>query len=246
MHDRLSGSYLDLYDRIIATTAFYTTISNTLWRYQNKLKVINNGVDTSRFNPSVKRDAVREKFHQGQSKVAIYVGAMTTFHTYTAVDILLKAFKKVSEILDAKLLIVGAGDLVDGYKKLAELGISSRITFAGRVKDSELPEYYAASDFAVLPNKDAEGFGLTLLEAMATGKAVIGSKVGGIPGFVRDGFYGLLVEPNNVDQLAKAMSLLGRDDEARAMMGRSCLRFAISNDCSSAASKLVDIYKTLR
>lgn len=247
IHDDVSSSYLDLYDRIIATTNVYARSSKTLRRYSRKLSVIHNGVDTSRFNPKVNGGAIRERFRIGQSKVAIFVGALTTFHAYKGVDVLIKAFRKVCETTDVKLLIVGAGDLLDGYKKLArELGISSKIIFAGRVKDPELPEYYAASDFAVLPSKDSsEGFGLALLEAMATGKAVIGSKVGGIPEFVRDRRNGFLVDPNNVDQLANAMISLARDDETRSAMGRSGIEYARSKDWGSVANKLAELYATL-
>ena len=222
LHDKLSSTYLNLYDKIIATTSVYARTSKILRKYSNKLAVIRNGVDTLRFNPGVKGDAIREKFHFRQSKVGIFVGALTTFHAYKGVDVLLKAFKKVSGDSYARLLIVGSGDLTDGYKKLAqELGISSSVVFAGRVKDDQLPEYYAASDFAVLPSKDSsEGFGLALLEAMATGKPVIGSRVGGIPEIVQDGKNGLLVEPNNIDHLAGAIRELVENDEARSTMGK--------------------------
>ncbi len=248
IHDKLSCSYLDFYDKIIATTKVYANTSKTLRRYSNKLSVIHNGVDTTRFNPQVKGDAIRERFHLGQSKVAVFVGALTTFHAYKGVDVLLKAFKNTCETIDLRLLIVGAGDLSANYKKLAEeLGIFSKVIFTGRVKDLELPEYYAASDFAILPSKDSsEGFGLALLEAMATGKPVIGSRVGGIPEFVIEGANGLLVEPNNVDQLARAMLSLARDDDSRSTMGRSGLAFAKSNDWSSVARKLTELYATLR
>ena len=248
LHDNFSSLYLDLYDRIIATTQVYANSSKTLRRYSSKLSVIHNGVDTTRFNPKVKGDSIRERFHLGESKVAIFVGALTTFHAYKGVDVLLKAFKMASQSLDLKLLIVGAGDLSGNYKKLAgELGISSKVIFTGHIKDSELSQYYAASDFAVLASKDSsEGFGLALLEAMATGKAVIGSRVGGIPEFVRDGTNGLLVEPNNADQLAKAIDLLARDDQSRSNMGKSGLEFAKSNDWSSVASKLAELYTALR
>lgn len=249
IHDKVSSSYLDLYDRIVATTMLYAKTSKTLKRYSNKLSVIHNGVDTKRFNPNVNGDVVRERLRLGRAKVAIFVGALTTFHAYKGVDTLIRAFKKVCEASsDLKLLIVGAGELASGYKKLAqELGISPRVIFAGGVNDAELPQYYAASDFALLPSRDSsEGFGLVLLEAMATGKPVIGSRVGGIPEIVNHGVNGLLVEPNNVDQLASAMGLLARDDEARSRMGRSALEFAKANDWSAVAAKLCKVYESIQ
>lgn len=248
LHDRISGSYLDLYNRIVATTAVYARNSKTLRRY-SKVVVIPNGVDTSRFNPSVSGDSIREKYGLGKSKVALFVGALTTWHAYKGVDNLIRTFKKICETRsDAKLLIVGEGNLSDQYKALAnELGISSNVVFAGKIEEQELPKYYAACDFTVLPSKDSsEGFGLVLLEAMATGKAVIGSRVGGVVEVVRDGLNGILVEPNNVDQLASAMRMLFQDDRIRLLMGRYGRMFAESSDWSSVVEKLESLYKEIQ
>ena len=108
------------------------------------------------------------------------------------------------------------------------------------------PSYYAASDFAVLPSKDSsEGFGLVLLEAMSTGKAVIGSRVGGVVEVVRDGYNGMLVEPNNVDELARAMLILFEDDRTRLLMGRYGRTFAESSDWNSVVQKVESLYKEI-
>ena len=198
LHNSFAPIYLRCFDRIIATTEAYATKSEILRRFLSKVAVINNGVDTTRFSPEVSGEKIRERYKLNQNKVVLFVGALTTFHAYKGVDILIRAFCPVSkQCEDARLLIVGGGNLLNSYKQLAvELGISDLVIFAGYVDDDELPEYYAASDFAVLPSKDSsEGFGLVLLEAMATGKAVIGSKVGGIVDVIKDGENGLFVLP---------------------------------------------------
>lgn len=249
LHDIFSYAYLNIYKKIIATTNIYARNSKTLKRYSNKLVVMRNGVDTSKFNPKVRGDSIREKFHLGDCSVGLFVGALTTWHAYKGVDVLIPAFKKVHDIdTNAKLVIVGEGNLSDGYKALAsKLGISSSVIFAGKVEQSELPSYYAASDYVVLPSKDSsEGFGLALLEAMATGKAVIGSRVGGIPEVIIDGLTGILVGPNNVDELAKAMSSLVQYDEARSLMGRNGRLFAASNDWTVVAKKLDSLYREIQ
>lgn len=249
MHDRMSGSYLDIYKRIIATTTVYSRNSNTLRQYSNKVVVIQNGVDTSRFNPSVSGDSVRERYGLGQSKVALFVGALTTWHAYKGVDVLIRSFKKICESrTDAKLLIVGGGELTDQYKSLArDLGITSSVIFAGKIDEEELPSYYAASDFAVLPSKDSsEGFGLVLLEAMATGKGVIGSRVGGVVEVIRDGYNGMLVEPNNIEELARAMQFLFKDDGMRLLMGRYGRMFAESSDWNSVVQRVESLYREIQ
>jgi glycosyltransferase involved in cell wall biosynthesis len=72
--------------------------------------------------------------------------------------------------------------------------------------DEELPMYYACSGVLVLPSKDrSEGFGLTILEANATGKPAIGSSVGRMPSVIQDGYNGSLVPPNDPAALAQAI-----------------------------------------
>jgi glycosyltransferase involved in cell wall biosynthesis len=249
MHDKISGVYLGQYKRIISTTKVYARNSKILRQYSSKVTVIQNGVDTMRFSPNVSGDSVKERFGLGQSKIVLFVGALTTFHAYKGVDILIRAFKKVCEARsDAKLLIVGGGNLSGQYKALAnELGISSNVIFAGKIEDSELPQYYAASDLTVLPSKDSsEGFGLVLMESMATGKAVIGSRVGGVVEVVREGSNGLLVEPNNVDELARAMQFLFKDDRTRILMGKYGRMFAEHSDWGLVVEKLESLYKQIQ
>lgn len=249
LHDKFSGAYLNLYKRIISTTNVYARNSPTLRRYSSKVVVIHNGVDTTRFNPKLKGDSVREKYGLKDSKVALFVGALTTWHAYKGVDVLLRAFKQVCETVDeVKLLIVGGGNLSEEYKALAnQLGVASNVVFAGQIDESELANYYAACDFAVLPSRDSsEGFGLVLMEAMATGKAVIGSRVGGVVEVIRDGFNGILVEPDNVSDLARAIRSLFTDDAVRVLMGCNGLMFAEQNDWSLVAKKLESLYRNIQ
>ncbi|MGI0090234.1 MAG: glycosyltransferase family 4 protein [Nitrososphaerales archaeon] len=250
LHDLIAGSYLDIYKKIIATTKIYSKDSKILRRYAHNVVVIPNGVDTAVFNSRVNGQSIRKRFGLDQSsKVALFVGALTTWHAYKGVDNLIKAFKTVimnqRSRNDAKLLIVGGGNMIEHYRSLvADLGLSSSVFFAGRVDDKILPEYYAACDFAILPSRDSsEGFGLVLLEAMAVGKAVIGSRVGGIPEVIKDSENGLLVEPNNVDELARAIEILLYDDEKRIAMGRAGRMFAESLDWGVVAQKVESIYK---
>jgi glycosyltransferase involved in cell wall biosynthesis len=124
-----------------------------------------------------------------------------------------------------------------------ELGISAKILFLGDVPDAELPEYYAASDVTVLPSKDqSEGFGLTILEANATGKPVIASNVGGIPSVVRHGYNGLLVQPNDASRLAEAILYLSKNHDAAAAMGRNGRKVAEAHDWKKTAALTEQVY----
>src|SRR5208282_2598027 len=99
---------------------------------------------------------------------------------------------------------VGDGDLRQQYESLArKFGLGNIVIFAGNVSDEELAKYYAASDLVVVPSIDmSEGFGLTLLEANASGRPCVASDTGGIPEVIRDGFNGFLVPPKDPVSLA--------------------------------------------
>ncbi|HEX8940922.1 MAG TPA: glycosyltransferase, partial [Candidatus Limnocylindrales bacterium] len=104
---------------------------------------------------------------------------------------------------DASLLVVGEGSQREALEAQAEaLGITSRVVFTGRRDD--MPEVTAALDVAVLPSY-REAQGLTILEAMALGRPVVASQVGGIPEMIEDGATGLLVPPHDADALAAAI-----------------------------------------
>ena len=134
------------------------------------------------------------------------------------------------------------------YQRLAhQLTEGDRIVFAGRVDEEALPACYAASDFAVLPSRDSsEGFGLSLLEAMASGKAVIGSEVGGIPEVIDDWRDGILVGPRDPKALANAIHALYTDDELRERMGATGREFAEAHDWRGVAGRVASLYKEIQ
>jgi glycosyltransferase involved in cell wall biosynthesis len=209
--------------------------------------VIQNGVDTKNFNPEVDGGVVREKYNISGSKVLLFVGALTRWHGYKGLDVLLNALPSVKELLQIKLIVVGDGPMKAFYEGIVSRNhLQDSVIFAGRVEDSILPYYYAASDLLVLPSKDSsEGFGLVLLEAMACGKAVIGSRVGGVVEVIRDGENGLLVDPNNFELLSYNIVALLKDDATRDRMGRNGRAFAELHDWSRVAEKVEHIYGEL-
>ena len=106
-----------------------------------------------------------------------------------------------------------------------DVGVASRVTFAGAVSDGDLGEWYQrAAVFAMLSRESAadggaEGYGLTFVEAGAWGKPVVGGNSGGIPDAVIDGVTGLLVPPTNVAAIADALLRILKDPEFAARLG---------------------------
>ncbi len=107
------------------------------------------------------------------------------------------------------------------FETLADrLGIKDHMVFRESVSQKTLLGLYSEADIVVLPSK-TEGWGLSLMEAMACGKPVVASKAGGIPELVRDGVDGILVRPGDVRCLADALVKLLSDQKLRVTMGKA-------------------------
>jgi glycosyltransferase involved in cell wall biosynthesis len=101
-------------------------------------------------------------------------------------------------------LIIGKGpDFNEVKARAAQLGIEKNFVLAGFVSDEDLPSYYNAADFFVLPSKSGEGLPLVTLEAMACGLPLAATDVGGIAEVIVKG-YGKIVPPNNPKAMAEA------------------------------------------
>ena len=248
IHDGLAAPiYLKHYDSIITTSNIYHKKSKMLRKFQNKTRTIFNGVDCKRFNPDVYAEDIKADLKIKNSKVILFVAALTKWHRYKGLDVLLEAFRLICDT-DIKLLIVGGGDLKSGYEAYTKsANLTDKVEFVGEVSDEFLPKYYSIADMLVLPSKDrSEGFGLTILEANASGKPVIGSNIGGIPGILTDNVNGILVPPNNPTLLADAICRLSSNDKLREQMGERGRQIAITHDWSKVAFETEKIYFELQ
>lgn len=132
-------------------------------------------------------------------------------------DVLLAVRKLRERGVDACLCMVGDGPDRDHVEQKArELGIVRHTLFLGYQED--VAQYFAAFDAMVLPSAN-EGTPVTAIEALAAGRPVVATRVGGVPDVVRDGEDGFLVEPSDVDALADRLATLARDPGLRERMG---------------------------
>lgn len=245
-HDRIIlPRYIQVYRRIIATSEYYARRSRILHSLQRLVQVVPNGVDCTRFNPAQYSNIVREKLQLGDKFTVIFVAALTKWHRYKGLDVLLKAFRHLTQVHDAKLIVVGDGELKTYYKSISHsLGLDSSVCFVGDVNDAELPQYYSASNASVLPSKDmSEGFGLTLLEANACGIPVIATEVGGIPSVVKNGHNGILVPPNDPQSIAGAILTLIKSPKVARGLGRNGRKFAETRDWKNTAASMENVYQ---
>ncbi|MBN2438703.1 MAG: glycosyltransferase [Deltaproteobacteria bacterium] len=134
--------------------------------------------------------------------------------------VLLEAFKSVlAAHPDATLLVVGDGPRRTEIETRArQLAIDRKAIFTGLRTD--IDALLGISDVCLLPSQFREGLGLALIEAMATGLPVIGTRIGGIPEVIQDGENGFLVPPGNPGALADAMIRIAKDRDLKIRMGR--------------------------
>ncbi len=163
-----------------------------------------------------------------QSPVVLTVGRLFASERYKGHDVMLDAWSAVlREIPKARYIIVGDGDDRERLQTRAkDLGFVDSVIFKGGVSSAELQSCYDECQVFALPARTeldpraprGEGFGIVFLEAMAHSKPVIGPNVGAPTEFVHDGEHGLLVDPVNPGQLARALiELLANPERSRQM-----------------------------
>ena len=175
---------------------------------ESKIKVIYNGINYNDFTvPKRTINKAKKTFGFSERPVLLFVGRL---EPRKGIDILLKAMVKILQNMDVELLLVGPGEQTK-YRELAScLGILEKVRFFGRVSDELLKILFASCDLFVLPSR-LEGFGLVLVEAMAAGKPVVATNVGGIPEVVKSMQNGILVDADDENALALAVVSILRD-----------------------------------
>jgi glycosyltransferase involved in cell wall biosynthesis len=134
------------------------------------------------------------------------------------IENLIEAFKQSNVLAEKGLLLIGGeGFLRESLRGMVrDYGLESTVKFLGRVSDEELPRYYQAADFFVLPTRELEGFGLVILEAMACGTPVLGTPVGAIPETVGLFDKNLLFEgTRSEDMKTKLEDVINRPEKYR-------------------------------
>ena len=206
-----------------------------------RIELCYNGVETRDFYPAPPEQP-RPALLSGASLV---VGAVCVLRPEKNLPLLQLAFSRVfRERPDVKLLIVGSGvELENLQANAARLGIAHQSIFHPSTAD--VAPWLRAIDVFVLCSY-SEAFSNALLEAMACGCAVIGSRVGGTPELIGDSQRGLLFESRDAGDLALKLACLASDDALRRELGRSAAEFA--RNCLSmevAVSRTSAIYDRL-
>jgi len=171
----------------------------------NRVKVLHNAVDLESPMPISSHGTryVREKLNlPKECKALVAVGRLSP---EKGMDVLLDAFALlVQQVDNIHLLLVGEGqERLALEAQVERLALKGMVHFAGYTKTPG--DYVTVADVLVLPSR-SEGIPNAVLEAMAIGKPVVASAVGGVPEIIEDGVSGRLVPPERADLLAKAMA----------------------------------------
>lgn len=190
------------------------------------------GIDASRF--------ANDSAVQNENPIALFLGRLDD---EKRVDVLLRAVASLSEHSNLRVELVGDGGERERLKKLAlSLGIADRVTFLGHVTDEELPGIYERATVFVMPSI-AELQSIATMEAMASGRPVIGADAMALPHLVHDGDNGYLFPPNDVEALADRLKrILTADQTELNRLSENSLHLIQAHDINRTVKIFEDLY----
>jgi len=187
-----------------------------------KVSYIANGVDTAKFNPEIDGSEIKEKIGIDSNENVVLCPRRLVLKN--GVIYLIRSIPYLLPELNATFLIIGTGSEMQKLKsEVQKLKLRKKIIFLGSVPNDEMPKYYSLSSLVVLPSLQ-EATSISGLEAMASGKPLIGFEVGGIPEIIDDHETGILVPPKREDLLASALTFLLNNQSEMSLMGKKAYK----------------------
>jgi glycosyltransferase involved in cell wall biosynthesis len=185
------------------------------------VEVIHHGIDIRRFSPFASSDGLRSRLALGPAdEILLYVGRLVRD---MGLETLIAALPRLLSSRPAVRVVIagGAGELLSEARQAAAR-TPGRVVVIPDLAPDDLPALYCAASVQVVPTRGARACGsLAAAEAMACARPVVASGVGGIPEFVTDGDTGILIRPDDPDELSRAVLELLDDPVRRAVMGAS-------------------------
>lgn len=215
-----------------------------------KVTVIPNAVNIENFKVDEKPDLQLAMDLGLNGKLLL--GFIGSFYAYEGLNILLRALPKMlSQNPDIRILLVGGGLQENELKALAgQLGIKDKVVFTGRVPHDQVQRYYNLIDVLVYPRLRMRLTNLVTplkpLEAMAQGKLLMASDVGGHLDIIQDGKTGIIFKSDNPDELAtKVLDLLSRYDSWPALRAAARNYVETERNWSASVARYKDVYDSL-
>lgn len=239
--DLLSSPSIDLASYVASDTGIELS----------KIQIVRNPVDTKRFTPDGEIAITNSDKATNPGKVTVFFAGRLEerkgiHYLIDAVPEILAACPNVSFIIvgaDSNTADGNSSVLADLKSRLELSGATTAVRFVSHVPLTEMPSYYRAADICVVPSL-YENAPYTVLEALATGKPVIGSNAGGTPEYIADGETGFVVPAKDSKALAQAIITLVNDEGKRKAMGLKARERALElYEKSVIAEQAVASYK---
>lgn len=211
--------------------------------------VIPHGVDAVRYAPPADRAAA---FAETGLPGKYAIGCFGRVRSQKGTDVFVEAMcRLLPRYPDFSAVIIGAitpdqaGFANQLKAAVAQAGLDARIRILGELPNDEVPRWYQRLTIYAFTSRN-EGFGLTLIEAMASGAALVAARAGAAELVVTDGETGVLVPPGDADALAAALEPLLRDvTRAQAMGERARARVVADFSLGVEAARIVDVYRAM-
>jgi glycosyltransferase involved in cell wall biosynthesis len=238
LYDYIDGFVVRQFEAVVAVSDTIATQVRSLGVERSRISTISNGTsftDIQNGSPMLR----------GLEPGEIVIGTVCRLTTQKGLTYLLEAATPLLEQYPyIRFLIVGEGRDRNSLETVAkDTDISHRVTFAGLRRD--IANVYASMDIFVLPSID-EGMPMALLEAMATGKAIVATNVGDVPKLIKSGETGLLIRPKEVSDLVNAISSLVKSENLRSKLGAQARAFVCETFSSERmAGQYLDLYRQL-
>lgn len=204
-------------DVVISNSTFTKQLAIEKGGKEKNIEVVKLGADIQNFYPQDTKLKIYKKHEiNSQNKVLLTISHLIERKGHELVLYALQNIIKTNNKIH--YIIVGQGEYLQKLKSIvSHLDLTQYVTFTGFVENEEIPSYMNACDIFVMPNrqidKDFEGYGIVFLEANACCKPVIGGDSGGVSDAVLDQKTGLLVKPNDIEDLTdKILKLLNNDE----------------------------------
>jgi mannosyltransferase len=242
-HSWLTRWLIRRMDAIIATSELSASY------LKREATVIPHGLDTDRYAPPADRAAA---FAEAGLPGRYAIGCFGRVRAQKGTDVFVDAMcGLLPRYPDFTAVIVGAITLDQTSfanelkKRIDTAGLSSRIVMTGELPIEELPRWYKRLTIYAFTSRN-EGFGLTLIEAMSSGAALVASRAGAAELVVEDGVTGVLTPPGDVDALVAALEPLLNDPAAATAMGARARKRAVEKfSLDAEANKIAAVYRAL-
>ena len=208
----------------------------------DRITVLPNGVDLSRFHRGIDGSAARRAWGWGDRETIVgFAGSLKPWH---GAEVLLRSFEKaVAKETGLRLVFIGEGPQRERLeRRVSRKGLEPVVRFTGAVAHEAVPSLLRATDILAAPYLPQDGFyfsPMKILEYMAVGRPVVASRIGDIPAWVEPD-CGLLVPPGDESALCESLLSLARDREKARWMGRRGAARAAKEDWSRRIDRIVE------